>query len=189
MDINPRLCQQHTKCEVIHAFNIHYSDITWASWQLKSSAIRWLVHQLVRSKVKGNIGAPHYWIFVKEIHRSDVVSPHKRPVMPTGFPCPSATQWSYGFSTHLINCTFKSHSHFKHSQIYKLKKIWKSLSESQTKFHRKRQTNLPLCCWYPSVGSKATFSHHLGKPLLHAWLTCILWHSHYLNQHSKPTLW
>ena len=46
----------------------HYSDISWASWHLKSQA-NWLFNGVFRFTTKRSIKALHYWPFVRGIHR------------------------------------------------------------------------------------------------------------------------
>ena len=65
----------------------HMSDVTWASWHLKSPATRQLVQHLVQANMKGNIKGLHHWSFVRRIHLSSVDSPHKGPVMQKVLPC------------------------------------------------------------------------------------------------------
>ena len=45
----------------------HYSDITWASWHLKSTETRLFVQQLVQTHNKENIKALHYRLFGRGI--------------------------------------------------------------------------------------------------------------------------
>ena len=43
-------------CEI----TIHYSDVTWAYWRLKSAAPRLVVQEFVQTDNKGNTKAPHH---------------------------------------------------------------------------------------------------------------------------------
>ena len=63
----PRSHRQHSD---------HQSDVTWASWRLKSPATRLSVQQLVQASNKEDIKVlPYHWSFVV------TDSPRKRPVM------------------------------------------------------------------------------------------------------------
>ena len=59
----------------------HHSDITWASWHLKSLATWLFVKQFVQADNKGNFGAAHDWPFVRGIQRWPVDYPCKGPVI------------------------------------------------------------------------------------------------------------
>ena len=82
---------------------LHYSDVTWVSWRLKSPATGLFVNHLVQANIKGKHQSlaslalcerfhkmtsshddvikwkhfPRNWPFVREIHRSPVNFPHK----------------------------------------------------------------------------------------------------------------
>ena len=55
---------------------IHYSDITWASWRLKSPATQLFVQPLVFFDVNQNIKALSEWPFVQGIHQCHDVIIH-----------------------------------------------------------------------------------------------------------------
>ena len=57
----------------------HYDDVTWTSYSLKSPIIDCLFNRLYGPTSKKH---PHYWPFVRGIHRWPVNSPHKGPVTP-----------------------------------------------------------------------------------------------------------
>ena len=63
---------------------VHCSDVTWASWGLRSPGT-WLFIQQVNSNE--NLKASHHWPFVRGIHQPLVDSPHKGSVMLKTFPC------------------------------------------------------------------------------------------------------
>ena len=46
-----------------------YTNVTWVPWHLKSQANTHFVQQIVRANTKENIKVPHYWSFVRGIHR------------------------------------------------------------------------------------------------------------------------
>ena len=48
--------------------NNHCTDVTWASWRLKSSAIQLTIQQLVNANQKTHIWAFHGWPFVRVIY-------------------------------------------------------------------------------------------------------------------------
>ena len=59
----------------------HYSDVIWVPWPLKSPTTHCLFNRLFsRTSIKEHITVPHYWPFVRGIHRSPVGSPHKGPI-------------------------------------------------------------------------------------------------------------
>ena len=62
----------------------NYSDVSWASWYLKSMATWLYVNQLVQANDKENTQSLHYWPIV---NGWQVDSPHKGPVMLKMFPC------------------------------------------------------------------------------------------------------
>ena len=47
----------------------HDRAFTWTSWHMKSLATQWFVQQLVQANNKINIEVPHYWPFLRRIHR------------------------------------------------------------------------------------------------------------------------
>ena len=57
-----------------HLFRFHYSDV---AWRLKSPETQSFVQQHADTINNENMKAPHYWPFVRQIHRSHVNSPHK----------------------------------------------------------------------------------------------------------------
>ena len=64
---------------------LHYGEVTWALWRLKSQRVWLIVQELVEVFSNESITAPHNWNFVKVIHRSPVDSIHKRTVMRSAF--------------------------------------------------------------------------------------------------------
>ena len=77
------------KLEVIlsNLQSVHYSNITWTSWPLKSSTTQLFNQQLIQANIKENIKAPHYTPFVREIYQSPVDFPKNGPVILEAFPC------------------------------------------------------------------------------------------------------
>ena len=66
----------------------HYSDVMYAPWPLNQRQLDFLFNiQLLKLTAIENTKAPHYWQFVRGIHRWSVDSPHKRPVLLHTFPC------------------------------------------------------------------------------------------------------
>ena len=70
----------------------HYSDVTWASWCLKSSATRSFVQPLFQANFKESIKALHHWLFV----RGNPDSPHESPVMRKAFYMSRHLMWILG---------------------------------------------------------------------------------------------
>ena len=66
-------------------YTLNGSDVTWASWLLKSLATKMFFQQLVQAYGKENVEG-HYWPFVRGIHQSLVDSPHKGPVIQKALP-------------------------------------------------------------------------------------------------------
>ena len=60
---------------------MHYSDVTWTSWRLKSPATSLFVQPLVQVHIKEKHQSPTSLALVRGIHRWPVGSPHKGPVM------------------------------------------------------------------------------------------------------------
>ena len=65
----------------------NYNGNAWVFRHLKSLATELFVQQLVQVN-KEALKAPHYWPFVRGVHRWPVDSPHKGPVMWEAFPYP-----------------------------------------------------------------------------------------------------
>ena len=57
---------------------LHYIDVTWGSWCLKSPSTVLFSPNI---DYKGNIKAPHYWPFVRVIYQSPAVFRHIGPVL------------------------------------------------------------------------------------------------------------
>ena len=47
---------------------LHYNDVIWASWRLKSPAFRLFFQRLLQANIKGNIKVPPHWSFMMGIY-------------------------------------------------------------------------------------------------------------------------
>ena len=65
---------------------LHYSEVTWASWHVKSPATPLFVQSFVRLYFREDTKAQHFLPFVSGIQWL-VDSPHKGPVTWETFPC------------------------------------------------------------------------------------------------------
>ena len=110
--VQRRLCTQflpHRRL-VMGRFDICFV-ITVISYEhhgsIKSLVTALFVQQLVKTNIKGNINALHYWPFVGGIHRWLVDSPHKGPVIRKVFPCHVMPKQS--FDDTVVNCYISVH--------------------------------------------------------------------------------
>ena len=58
-----------------HSWLFHNSDVTWASWHLKSPATQLFVQQIVLANMNESINTQHYWLFYE-----------RNPLVTIGFP-------------------------------------------------------------------------------------------------------
>ena len=90
---------------------IYYTDVTLASWRLKSTATRLLIQQFFLADIKEIIKAAHCWPFVRLIHQRLLVYLHKGPVMWKKTTCHNVFNV---YDTAII--TIRHRSHLKHTK-------------------------------------------------------------------------
>ena len=76
--------------EINRDFSCH-SDITWASWHLKSLSTPLFVQKIIQANKRTVYGR----CFVRGIHQSMMDSPHKWPVKQKTFPCQGVIIYRY----------------------------------------------------------------------------------------------
>ena len=57
----------------------HHTEVTWASWRLKSPARKLIIQQIPQANNNKNTKAPHCWSLIKVIYRGGM--PHRRPII------------------------------------------------------------------------------------------------------------
>ena len=99
---------------MINDHTVHFNDVTWGSWYLKSLVTWMFVQQLVQANYNGNIKAPNY----SKLHITGpfwVESPHKAPVMRDVF--------SF-YDVMTCHLEWRSMLNTSHSGLIVLKQFW-----------------------------------------------------------------
>ena len=68
-------------------WRLHYSNITYDISNHPPARLMFVQQPFRANNNNGDIEAPNYWLFVRKIHRVQVYSVQKGPVIPKMFPC------------------------------------------------------------------------------------------------------